>query len=1061
MKKTLFILIVLCLLFITGGTAFADESDFTFDADTATITAYSGAGGAVVIPDEIGGIAVLKLGDYLFRDNADITSVVIPAGITLLPNQLFYSCHALESVTLPEGLSAIGGYVFYDCTALKEIVLPARIAFIGESAFAVASNLNHITFLGGVPYISAGAFWYAWEDEEALTVDVPVGLSMEYAAALEVACHEHGAAAPEIDRTPAEEEIDFDAATGTILSYTGNNPVITIPESIGGVSVTAIGEKAFQHNAVLRLMRLPDAISSIGAEAFMGSSIVALNMPASLSTIGTEAFLWSRLASDLVLPEGVTDIPDKAFKGTDITSVTFRKSIKTIGAEAFGGCYTLTYILFEARELPEMAADAFISSGLTDVDISDDATKAEEVAAREKLLAAGMKETVGVWRANLSNQPAYPEGDGSMVFDTSSHLITGYTGSMTELTAFWNFYVGDDVTAVKGVGEKAFAGSDIRRFTVPRSNQFAIIGDSAFEDSQLAQIDLFDSITTIGAAAFRNCQNLTEMTLPDSIESIGAGAFENCANLTKLVIPANIPITEDALAGVPYSAIFLPEDTDDETVQLVSAKLNRPINKPVLRIGEMYMPPLTMPDTENAESDFEFDAQTGGITAYLGDSPNVVVPRSIGGVPVRVISENAFSAFNFTTYDKKVYEWLETVVLPETVTVIERNAFLGCTGLKSVACYGELESIGSRAFETADALSEVHFYGGVKFIGEFAFNFATALKTIDLGGILETTGEGAFHSSGLEHIVADMRIIGPKAFGDCEKLAQVHIPPRVESVESAAFNGCTGLNILCIEEYSEGLFQSKDYGIFAGTPETMKIIVPASVSDDVIQTLEKTLKNVIQGFSGTIEKGSCNRAQTPPRPIVIKVEDLPEIAAALAPIPQAVPASTSMPEAPVQEDENEEMPIDTQPEWMSSLVSLFMAAGTRAETSETTAVPIDAPAATPVPTPVPTSAPASTAESASSSMPDFKDITFTLIAAEDMEGNAFPIEYLGRYDVIFYPDGTCTMTIGGVAMPGGTWVDNETEIAVDYYTVPFIFKRDGAGFKMNYYDAMILTYEAE
>ena len=71
-------------------------------------------------------------------------------------------------------------------------------------------------------------------------------------------------------------------------------------------------------------------------------------------------------------------------------------------------------------------------------------------------------------------------------------------------------------------------------------------------NSSLKNVDLFDSVTTIGARAFSGCAQLEELTIPDSVTEIGADAFSGLTGLEKLTIlcdPAIIP--EGSFANLP------------------------------------------------------------------------------------------------------------------------------------------------------------------------------------------------------------------------------------------------------------------------------------------------------------------------------------------------------------------------------------------------------------------------------------------------------------------------------------------------------------------------------
>ena len=45
-----------------------------------------------------------------------------------------------------------------------------------------------------------------------------------------------------------------------------------------------------------------------------------------------------------------------------------------------------------------------------------------------------------------------------------------------------------------------------------------------------------DSVTSIGAYAFKGCTGLTSVTIPESVTSIGGAAFEGCTGLSSVTI---------------------------------------------------------------------------------------------------------------------------------------------------------------------------------------------------------------------------------------------------------------------------------------------------------------------------------------------------------------------------------------------------------------------------------------------------------------------------------------------------------------------------------------------
>lgn len=111
----------------------------------------------------------------------------------------------------------------------------------------------------------------------------------------------HDSASPSEDSgTTGTSEI-FEFSQGTILGFSeaylenaaqsGGSITLTIPDKINGVSVTAIGDRAFYGLKNLTgVLRLPAAITRIGAEAFYGTGLSTVYLPSSLSACGASAF---------------------------------------------------------------------------------------------------------------------------------------------------------------------------------------------------------------------------------------------------------------------------------------------------------------------------------------------------------------------------------------------------------------------------------------------------------------------------------------------------------------------------------------------------------------------------------------------------------------------------------------------------------------------------------------------------------------------------------------------------------------------------------------------------
>jgi len=100
-------------LAVDGGwtaTANAQFGDFTYTTANsgATITGYTGAGGAVAIPTQIDGLPVTTIGSKAFSGNKSLTNISIPSSVTSIGSYAFSSCTGLTSITIPAGVTSIG-----------------------------------------------------------------------------------------------------------------------------------------------------------------------------------------------------------------------------------------------------------------------------------------------------------------------------------------------------------------------------------------------------------------------------------------------------------------------------------------------------------------------------------------------------------------------------------------------------------------------------------------------------------------------------------------------------------------------------------------------------------------------------------------------------------------------------------------------------------------------------------------------------------------------------------------------------------------------------------------
>lgn len=181
--------------------------------------------------------------------------------------------------------------------------------------------------------------------------------------------------------TAPSRDFTFDATTGTIKKYNGNDAVVNIPSEINGTPVTTIGNAAFRDSSVTSVT-IPASVTEIGSNAFAGCTnltsvtyggdwsnlTIQSGNPAVedaakdaaneqlfdfkfiLNNTAVVVISYKGTAADVTIPsrykgKPVTVIDPVAFyNNSAVTSVTIPDSVTSISDEAFGFCSQLTNI---------------------------------------------------------------------------------------------------------------------------------------------------------------------------------------------------------------------------------------------------------------------------------------------------------------------------------------------------------------------------------------------------------------------------------------------------------------------------------------------------------------------------------------------------------------------------------------------------------------------------------------------------------------------------------------------------------------------------------------------
>lgn len=260
---------------VQGGELQLDDENPDFVIEGTTVTGYHGAGGNIAIP-----AGVTAIGDSVFAGNGSITGVSFPDGLQMIGGSAFNGCSNLESVSIPDSVTIVGASAFANCTALANLSLSSSAGAISQRQFYNCSSLGNVTVPDGVSSIGAEAFGSC---ANLSTISLPSTLSSLDMSAFS-GCVNLGS----ISVTSGS----YSSYDGCVYTADGRH-LLLCPQGKTGISfapgILSVASGAFNGCSYLLTAVIPDAANAIEANAFSGSAIRAITIPASVTSIGTQS----------------------------------------------------------------------------------------------------------------------------------------------------------------------------------------------------------------------------------------------------------------------------------------------------------------------------------------------------------------------------------------------------------------------------------------------------------------------------------------------------------------------------------------------------------------------------------------------------------------------------------------------------------------------------------------------------------------------------------------------------------------------------------------------------
>lgn len=311
---------------------------------------------------------------------------------------------------------------------------------------------------------------------------------------------------------PADESEFSITDAGAINGYTGDEKSIIVPDTINGITPTAVSSGAF-NSTDIKAVVLPESVTKLNRNAFnQAASLTSITAPG-VEDIGIFAFYYCTSLTNVDMPN-VKVVRRSGFEGCrKLQSVNFNETVEEFYGSVFKGT-AFTYAYF-----PNVYnfQDTFADTPL--------------IAADLPLMYWASGAFSNCYSLEWLYAPELEELGG------------GAFENCTKLTEF----VKDgqyDLTKIKLLEADAFAYSYFKEIYLPLITE---INDSgAFQSSQAEYIDI-PNVTFLGGSTFNNCQKLKHINMPNFVDATRdpyANIFTDCFALEGLYIP---------------NAIFLPD----------------------------------------------------------------------------------------------------------------------------------------------------------------------------------------------------------------------------------------------------------------------------------------------------------------------------------------------------------------------------------------------------------------------------------------------------------------------------------------------------------------------
>ncbi len=308
------------------------------------------------------------------------------------------------------------------------------------------------------------------------------------------------------------------------------------------------------------------------------------------------------------------------------------------------------------------------------------------------------------------------------------------------------------------LGVKAFSGVQINNLIMSSEvNPYKITSNvyhngASLSGAKVLHLEIKEGVQSIASYLFAACDWLTEVNLPDSVTSIGREAFGGCSNLTSINL--------DNVTYFDYEAFNECNNLVIDRLEIGGKTFSTQVFTGVT-INTMI---LSSSDGIYSDSAGSFKlAKVGALEFGLG----------LDAIPNHVF---------------KAGDWLTEAELPDTIRFIGEHAFHNCSNLTRVVLPEGLNEIGEYAF-CKSGITEIILPESLTTMEDGAFNTCLNLTEISIpSGVTELQTSLFSGSKNLERVTVTDSVIKvrPYAFSNCD--AVTIVAPEGSYMESYAID---------------------------------------------------------------------------------------------------------------------------------------------------------------------------------------------------------------------------------------------------------------------------------